>query len=97
MRDNKRDTGVKNRLLDSVGEGGVGWFERIALKHVYYHMWNRSPGQVWCIETGRLGLVHWDDPEEWDGEGGKRGIQDGNTCIPMANSCHCMAKTTTTL
>ena len=20
----------------------VGWFERIALKHVYYHMWNRS-------------------------------------------------------
>ena len=24
----------------------VGWFERIALKHVYYHMWNRSPVQV---------------------------------------------------
>ena len=23
------------------------------------------------------GLVHWDDPEGWDGEGGRRGIQDG--------------------
>ena len=20
---------------------------------------------------------HWDDPEEWDGEGGGRGVQDG--------------------
>ena len=28
-------------------------------------------------DTGCLGLVHWDDPEEWDGEGGGRGIQDG--------------------
>ena len=23
------------------------------------------------------GLVHWDDPEGWDGEGGGRGVQDG--------------------
>ena len=23
------------------------------------------------------GLVHWDDLEGWDGEGGGRGIQDG--------------------
>ena len=23
------------------------------------------------------GLVHWEDPEGWDGEGGGRGIQDG--------------------
>ena len=21
-------------------------------------------------DTGSLGLVHWDDPEGWDGEGG---------------------------
>ena len=27
--------------------------------------------------TGSLGLVHWDDPEGWYGEGGGRGIQDG--------------------
>ena len=28
-------------------------------------------------ETGRSGLVHWDDPEGWDVEGGGRGVQDG--------------------
>ena len=22
------------------------------------------------------GLVHWDDPEGWDGEGGERGVQN---------------------
>ena len=27
--------------------------------------------------TGCSGLVHWDDPEGWDGEGGRRGVQDG--------------------
>jgi len=26
----------------------------------------------WCS-----GLVHWDDLEVWDGEGGRRGVQDG--------------------
>ena len=35
-------------------------------------------------DTGCLGLVHWDDPEGWYGEGG--GFRMGNTCIPMANS-----------
>ena len=28
-------------------------------------------------ETGCSGLVHWDDPEGWYGEGGKRRVQDG--------------------
>ena len=27
-------------------------------------------------DTGSLGLVHWDDPEGWYGEGGGRGVQD---------------------
>ena len=26
---------------------------------------------------GCSGLVRWDDPEGWDGEGGGRGVQDG--------------------
>ena len=49
------------------------------------------------------GLVHWDDPEGWDGEGGEMGkevgggFRMGNTCTPMADSCQCMAKTTTIL
>ena len=28
-------------------------------------------------ETTCSGLVHWDDPEGWDGEEGGRGVQDG--------------------
>ena len=33
----------------------VGWFERTALKHVNYHMWNRSPVQVRCRRQGAQG------------------------------------------
>ena len=33
-------------------KGRVGWFERTALKHVYYHMWNRLPVQVQCMKQG---------------------------------------------
>ena len=54
-------------------------------------------------ETGCLGPEHWDDPEEWDGKGGGLGkvmgvgFRMGDTCTPMADSCQCMAKTTTIL
>ena len=34
-----------------------------------------SPGSM--RDTGCLGLVHWDDPEGWDGEGGEREVQEG--------------------
>ena len=34
-----------------------------------------SPGLM--HETERSGLVHWNDPEGWDGEGGGRAVQDG--------------------
>ena len=50
-----------------------------------------SPGLT--HETGCSGLVHWDDPEGWDGEGDGGGLSMGNTCTPMADSCQCMSKT----
>ena len=28
-------------------------------------------------DTGSWGMVHWDDPEGWYGEGDGRGVQDG--------------------
>ena len=34
-----------------------------------------SPGLM--HDPGCLGLVHWDDSEGWDGEGGGKGFQDG--------------------
>ena len=30
-------------------------------------------------DTGCLGLVHWDDPDGWNGEGGGRRVQDGSS------------------
>ena len=40
LLDSKKDTDVKNRLLDSVGEGEGGMIWENALKHVYYHVRN---------------------------------------------------------
>ena len=54
----------------------VGWFGRMALKRVIsYVKWIARPGSI--HDTGCLGLVHWDDPEGWYGEGGGMGDQDG--------------------
>ena len=33
-------------------------------------------------EAGCSGLVHWDEPEGWDGEGGGREGQDGEHIQP---------------
>ena len=38
------------------------------------------------------GLVHWDNSEGWDGEGGVGGIGMGKTCKFMTDSCQCMEK-----
>ena len=77
MWDSKRDTDVKNGLLNSVGEGegGMIWENNIETCILSYVKQIASPGSM--HETGCSGLVHWDDPEGWDGEGGGRGVQDG--------------------
>ena len=77
MQESKRDTDVNNSLLDSVGEGkgGMIWENSIETCILPYVKWIASPGLM--PETGCSGLVHWDDPEGWDGEGGGRGLQDG--------------------
>ena len=77
MRDSKRDKDIKNRLLDSVreGEGGMIWENSIEICILSYVKQITSPGSM--HEAGCSGLVHWDDPEGWVGEGSKRGIQDG--------------------
>ena len=55
-----------------------------------YVKWIANPGSM--HETGCSELVHWDDPEGWDGEGGGKGFKMRNTCTPTADSCECMAK-----
>ena len=77
MWDIERDTDVKNRLLDSVGEGkgGMIWENSIETCILSYMKQIASPSLM--HKTGCSGLVHWDDPEGWDGEGGGREGQDG--------------------
>ena len=69
MQDRKRDTEVQNRLFDSVGEGkgGMIWENGIETCKLSYVKRIASPGSM--HDTGRSGLVHWDDPEGWDEEG----------------------------
>ena len=90
MRDSKRDTDVKNSLLDSVGEGegGMIWENSIETSILPYMTQIASPGSM--HETGCSGLVHWDDPEGWDGEGDGREGQDGEhmyTCGGFTSMC----------
>ena len=56
--------------MDSVGEGegGMIWENGIETCIISYVKQMASPGSM--HDTGCLGLVHWDDPEGWDEEGG---------------------------
>ena len=57
-----------------VAVGGMFWENGIETCIISYKKRITSPGSM--QDTGSLGLVHWDDPEGWYGEGGGRGIQD---------------------
>ena len=54
-----------------------------------------SPGSL--RDTECLGLVHWDDPEGWNGEGGWRGIRDGERMYTCGGFMLVYGKTNTIL
>ena len=54
-----------------------------------------SPGLM--QDTGCLGLVHWDDLEGWYGEGGVRGVQDGEHMYTRGGYMLMYGKTNTIL
>ena len=63
------------------GEGGMIWENGIKICIISYRKRVASPGSM--HDTGCLGLVQWDNPEGWYGEGGGRRVQDGehmDTC-----------------
>ena len=97
MQDSKRDTVVKNSLLDSVGEGEgeMIWENGIETCIISYMKWVASPGAMY--DTGCLGLVHWDDPEGWYGEGGGRRVQDGEHMYTCGGFILMYGKTNTIL
>jgi len=48
-------------------------------------------------DTGCSGLVHWDDPEGWHGEGRGRGVQDGEHVYALGGFMLMYGKTNTIL
>ena len=56
------------------GKRGMIWENGIETCIISYKKGIASPGLM--QDTGCSGLVHWDDPEGWYGEGGERGVQD---------------------
>ena len=48
-------------------------------------------------DTGCSGLVHWDDPEGWDGKGGGREVQDGDHMYTHGRFMSMYGKTNTIL
>jgi len=67
------------------GRGVIIWENGIEICIISYKKQITSPGSM--QDTGSLGLVHWDDPEGWYGEGGGRGVQDWEHVTPVADSC----------
>ena len=68
---------------------------KIALKHVYYHMRNRSPVQVRCMRQGAQGPCTGMTLRDGMGREVGEGFRMGDRCTPMAESCQYMAKPTT--
>ena len=52
------------------GNGGMVWVNGIETCILSYVKQIVSPGSM--HDTGCSGLVHWDDPDGWDGKGGGR-------------------------
>ena len=83
--------------MDSVeeGEGRMIWENGIETCTISYKKRIANLGLM--QDTGCLGLVHWDDPEGWYGEGSGRGVQDGEHMYTHSRFKSMYGKTNTTL
>ena len=77
------------------GKGGMIWDNGIETCILSYVKWISSPGLM--HDTGCSGLVHWDNPDGWYGEGRGRGIQDGEHVYTRGRFMLMYGKTNTIL
>ena len=79
-----------------MGEGGgvMIWENGIKTCIISYKKQITNPALMQDI--GSLGLVHWNDPEGWYGEGGGRGVQDGEH-VYTCGGCMLMYDKTNTI
>ena len=76
-------------------EEGMIWENGIETCIISYKKRIASPRSM--HDTGSLGLVHWDDPEGWYGEGCGRGLQDGEHVYTRGRFMLMYGKTNTIL
>ena len=76
--------------MDFVGEGEGGEIWENGIETCIISCMKRVASPDSMHDTGCLGLVHWDDPEE--GYGDRAGFRMGSTGIPVADSFRCLAK-----
>ena len=77
------------------GEGGKIWENGTEACIISCMKRVANPGLM--HDTGCLGLVHWDDPEGWYGEGGGRRVQDGEHMYTCGGFISIFGKTNTIL
>ena len=76
-------------------EGGMIWENGIETCIISYKKRIASLGLM--HDTGFSGLVHWDNPDGWYGEGGGRGVQDGEHMYTHSGFMLMYGKTNTIL
>ena len=94
-RQQKRHRCIEQSFVLCGGEGGMIWKNVTETCILSYVKQITSPGLM--HETGFSGLVHWDDPEGCDGEGGGRGVQDGEHIFTHGGFKSMYGKTNTIL
>ena len=77
------------------GEGGMIWENGIETGIISYMKRITSPSLM--HDSGFLWLVHWDNPKGWYGEGGGRGVRDGEHMYTCGGFMLMYGKTNTIL
>ena len=88
----KRDTHVQNRLVDSVGEGEGGMFQKSSIETCILSRVKQITNSGWMHETSARGWCTGKTQRDRVEREVGGGIGMGNTCKTMADSCQCMTK-----
>ena len=95
VRQQKRHRCIEQSFGLCGREGEMIWENGIETCIISYKKRITSPGSM--QDTGCSGLVHWDDPEGWYGEGGGREVQDGEHMYTRGRFMLMYGKTNTIL
>ena len=85
------------QTLDSVGEGKGGMFRENSIEACLLSRVKQITSLGWMHETSARGWFTGKTQRDGMEREAGGGFRMGNTCNSMADSCQCMAKTTTIL